>query len=339
MTLMSQSHTAIFLVGIMPYLLVIAVGPLFIGFLQKRYLGQYIREDGPQHHHVKAGTPTGGGVLILGSLMVSLVAAMGILGDWLVTPTLWWVLGITLVLGGLGFVDDYLKITKKQNKGVTGYTKLAIQLGLGGALGYWLMTVYGLSKVAFFTELTGIEWDLGLFFPVFTAIVVAGSSNAVNLTDGLDGLAGSTMAITLLTFFAIFAGALTLNPQYTVPELAVFSLVLLGATLGFLAFNWHPAKLFMGDTGSLALGGAIGAMAIFGRLEFYLGLMGVVFVLEALSVMLQVASFKTTGKRIFKMSPLHHHFELSGWNEVGIVQLFSVVQLLACGAVIKLLFY
>lgn len=337
--LFQHSPISLLMVGLVPYLLIVLAGPFFISFLQKRYLGQYIREDGPQHHHIKAGTPTGGGVLILLCAVLGLVAAYYILGNWILTPYLVWAVVITLVLGALGFIDDYLKISKKQNKGVSGYTKLAVQLSLGAALGLWLMQTYNISTISVFAEVTGWHWNLGWFFPLFTAFVIAGSSNAVNLTDGLDGLAGSTVLVTLFCLFTVFAGALTLNPQYTVAELAVFALVTAGAVFGFLNFNWNPAKLFMGDTGSLALGGALGAMAILGRCEFYLGLMGIIFVAEALSVILQVASFKTTGKRIFKMSPLHHHFELCGWSETAIVKVFAAVQLLACVIAIKAMFY
>jgi phospho-N-acetylmuramoyl-pentapeptide-transferase len=312
---------------LVPFLFVLFVGQPYIQFLRKKYFGQYIREDGPQSHQSKKGTPTTGGVLILSGLLMGLIAAYFVTDRSYFTPELWMVVGVTLVLGLLGFSDDYLKISKKHNKGVTGYTKLMIQVSLGLLLGVYMVAVCHQSSVAFF-DLGSI--NLGWFYPIFAAAVVTGTSNAVNLTDGLDGLAASTSIISLLTFAFLFTGAFTNFHAGVYPDLAIVAFALAGATAGFLFFNAHPAKVFMGDTGSLAIGGALGAMGVLGRFELWLFMIGAIFAVETLSVILQVASFKTTGKRIFKMSPLHHHFELSGWHETKVVSAFLIFQILLC---------
>ncbi|MBK8189913.1 MAG: phospho-N-acetylmuramoyl-pentapeptide-transferase [Vampirovibrionales bacterium] len=304
-----------------------AGGP-FIRFLRQRYLGQYIRQDGPQSHHGKAGTPTAGGVLILGSALAG-IAAMAIFGMkdyW--TTEFWLTLAVTFALGAVGFVDDYLKIAKKQNKGLSGYAKLAIQGALGLGIGLYMSQTLGLSGVAVFN---GLRLELGpVLYPLFTAVVMMAVSNAVNLTDGLDGLAAGCSALTLTALSVCFTGNLYSDVANVYPDLGMAALILTGATLGFLFHNLYPARLFMGDTGSLALGGAMAAMAILSQTEFWLFLLGGVFVAEALSVILQVASFKLTGRRIFKMSPLHHHFELCGWRERRVTAVFVLTQFLLC---------
>ncbi len=316
-----------------PFLFVVLAAPLYIGFLKQRYFGQYIREEGPRHHQSKAGTPTAGGVVILAGLLVGVGTNYYLSKTLYLTEEALITLGIIFLLGGVGFIDDYLKIAKKNNRGVSGYVKLAIQALAGLGAGLYVMNAYGLSDVAVFNW---FRVDLGLLFPVFSMLVVMGASNAVNLTDGLDGLATGTCIISLMAFSAIFSGSLYQDIGAVYPDLAMICLALMGSLMGFFFFNMKPAKIFMGDTGSLALGAGLGAMAVLGRVEFWLLLIGGVFVLEALSVILQVASFKTTGRRIFRMSPLHHHFELGGWSETKVVFVFVILQIVLCGVALFL---
>jgi phospho-N-acetylmuramoyl-pentapeptide-transferase len=316
-----------------PLLFVLAAAPFYIRFLRKRYMGQYIREDGPQSHKGKAGTPTAGGVLILAGLGIGLLAAYAIYRQYYFTEEAWLVIGVILVMGLLGFCDDYLKISKKKNKGVSGYTKLMVQAACGLAVGGYMMGAYHVSHVAVFNW---FQIELGWIYPLFAVLVVTGTSNAVNLTDGLDGLAAGTTIISFLALSILFSGSMYVDVAAVYPDLAMICLALMGSILGFFFFNMHPAKLFMGDTGSLALGAALGAMAVLAQVEFWLILIGGVFVLETLSVILQVISFKTTGRRIFRMSPLHHHFELGGWSETKVVSSFIILQVLLCAVAVFL---
>lgn len=306
------------LVLFFPMALWLLTGPLYIGWLKQKQFGQFIREDGPQSHQQKAGTPTMGGLLILLSVFLTLAGVM-VVTPRLMEPT--WInplLGCLLVLvvfGALGFSDDWLKITKHHNKGITGWTKLAVQVLTGLIIGLWVMKTQPLGSVV---SLGSWQMDLGWAYPLLAAFMVTAASNAYNITDGLDGLAASTGIAT----FVGFAFILSLNPALT-----IVSMVLAGGCLGFLVFNRHPAKIFMGDTGSLALGGAMASLALFGKIEVLLLPLAGLYVIETLSVILQVGYFKLTkGKRLFKMSPLHHHFELCGWSEVAIVLCFALVQ-------------
>lgn len=304
-----------------PFLVSLALGGPYIQFLQKRYMGQYIREDGPQSHQSKAGTPTAGGVLILFSLLVGLAVLYALMGTAFFSPAVGVALAVTLAFGLLGFVDDYLKISKKKNKGVTGYTKLAVQVVVGLGAGW-----YALQSLPHGGDVSVFGWfsiPFGFLYPLLTAFIVTGASNAVNLTDGLDGLASGTA---LMTFITLAMMLLATGQE----ALGLFALGVAGACLGFLMFNRNPARIFMGDTGSLALGGAFGALVVLGKLECWALLLGAVFIVETLSVILQVYSFKTTGKRIFRMSPLHHHFELGGWSENRVVYSFVTFQFFCC---------
>ena len=305
----------------------LVTGRPYIGFLQRRMMGQFIREDGPQSHQGKAGTPTSGGVLVL------LAALTGILGLWLVVPQLAWnapfmtTVLLILVLGALGFSDDYLKIAKKKNKGLSGYSKLMVQGAAGLVIGIVLMqTGNPTGQVNLFGK---AALTLKFAYPLWAALVITGMSNAVNLTDGLDGLASGAA---LLSFLGLFAMMLFTGHA----DFALLSLMMGSACLGFLVFNRYPASIFMGDTGSLAIGGAIGAIALAGKIELLLLLIAPIFIIETLSVILQVISFKTTGKRIFKMSPLHHHFELCGWHERWVTFSFCGVQCLGCALALLL---
>lgn len=301
---------------LLPAILWILLGPVYIRFLKQKMLGQYIREDGPQQHHQKAGTPTMGGLLIVAVVLFSLTLALAF-GAIPITAKLLWAALVLVVFGLLGFSDDYLKIAKKKNKGLSGWTKLLIQVLTGGAIGLWTMLAQEASTLDVFGH--GVL-SLGWFYPLFVILVITGTSNAYNLTDGLDGLAGGTGLVTFIGF------AFLLTQQ---PDLMLLALFLAGGCLGFLCFNRHPAQIFMGDTGSLALGGVMGTLAVLGKVELYLLLLGGVYVLETLSVILQVIYFKLThGKRLFKMSPLHHHFELCGWREPTVVLTFVLTQAL-----------
>ncbi|AQS55517.1 phospho-N-acetylmuramoyl-pentapeptide-transferase [Novibacillus thermophilus] len=295
---------------VVSFLITVLVSPLFIPVLRRLKFGQSIREEGPRAHYKKAGTPTMGGIIILLSLTLTSLAFVQRNTEW------WILLFATLGYGAIGFLDDFIKIALKRSLGLTAKQKLAAQLIVAGGL-YWILIRNGFS-----TDLSvpGTDWsiDLGwLYFP-FLALIMLATSNAVNLTDGLDGLLAGTAAIA----FGAFAVIGLMFSQYTV---ALFSVAVVGALLGFLVFNAHPARVFMGDTGSLALGGGLAATAVLTKSELLLIVIGGVFVIETLSVMLQVMSFKLRGKRIFRMSPIHHHFELAGWSEWRVVATFWAV--------------
>ena len=308
------------------------VGPSFIRWLKLRQgKGQPIRTDGPQRHVVeKQGTPTMGGLLIL----IALVLATLLWAD-LSNLYVWAVLWVTLSFGLLGLVDDYLKVTKRSADGVSGRIKLVFQFGVAAVAVIFVMRLQappltGAVAVPFFK---GTLVQLGGAFILFGALVVVGSSNAVNLTDGLDGLAIVPVMIAAGTFLLIsylvgnirFADYLQINYVPGTGELAILLGALIGASLGFLWFNAPPAMVFMGDTGSLALGGVLGATAVAVKHEIVLIIVGGLFVMEAVSVMVQVVSFKTTGKRVFRMAPIHHHFEQLGWREPTIVIRFWII--------------
>ena len=314
--------------------LVLFLGPWMIERLRRFQIGQQIREEGPKSHQAKAGTPTMGGLLVLTGILVPTL----LWGD-LTNPRLWLVIGATVAFGAIGFWDDYTKVARKQNLGLTKVQKLAAQCAVGLVLGAF---VYGLSLVSpedgqstrvVMPFLKMLKPDLGILYVPFAILVVVSASNAVNLTDGLDGLAIGSMLIAAAAFtvlayvasHAVFSSYLDLLHLPAAGELTVFCGAMVGASMGFLWWNCYPAQIFMGDVGSLALGGALGTVAILVKQELLLVPIGGLFVVEALSVMLQVASFKLTGKRIFRMAPLHHHFELMGWKEPQIVIRFWIV--------------
>ena len=313
------------------------IGPFVIEKLREFQIGQYIREEGPQSHQKKSGTPTMGGLLICISILIPTL-----LWADLSNPFIWVVMLSTLAFGAIGFADDYIKVVHRQNKGLTGRQKLALQFIVSAGVAIALLNMevrggYSTRLVVPFMKrfrpdlvwewlghIPHMHWLVFLPFVVFVMIVIAGSSNAVNLTDGLDGLAiGCTIIaagpLTVLTYVSghvVFADYLELQRMPMVSELTVFCGAMVGAAIGFLWYNAHPAEVFMGDVGSLALGGAIATVAVVIKQELLLPFIGGVFIMEALSVMLQVGSYKLrNGKRIFKMAPLHHHFELMGWSE------------------------
>jgi phospho-N-acetylmuramoyl-pentapeptide-transferase len=319
--------------AIMTALLIAFVfGPAMIRWLRlKQGKGQPIRVDGPQRHIIeKQGTPTMGGLLIL----VSTLVATLLWAD-LTDAYVWIVLFVTLSFGLLGFADDYMKVTKRSSAGVAGRMKLFVQITVAVAVSFAVMKLEepSLSGVVAFPFLKTIAVSLGWGFLAFGALVIVGASNAVNLTDGLDGLAIVPVMIAALAFALIaylvgnvkFADYLELHYVAGTGELAVFLAALIGGGLGFLWYNAPPAMVFMGDTGSLSLGGALGAVAVACKHEIVLAIVGGLFVMEAVSVIVQVASFKLTGKRVFRMAPIHHHFEQLGWKEPTIVIRFWII--------------
>ena len=294
---------------------VILLAPICIPILHRLKFGQSIRAEGPKSHQKKSGTPTMGGIF----LIAGIVAATLIMAEW--NTEIFLALFILLGHFILGFVDDYLKVVRKHNQGLLARYKLAGQILIV------IVTTFVASELltdfspTIWIPIVDIAIDAGSFYLLFMLIVMVGASNAVNLTDGLDGLASGCMAIAASCYAVICI--LTGHE-----DLAIFCAATVGACIGFLKFNFHPAKVFMGDTGSLALGGAFAAVGILTRTEILLAIVGFVFVCEALSVILQVISFKTTGQRIFRMSPLHHHFELGGWSEIKVVFVFWTVGLI-----------
>ena len=313
--------------------LVLFLGPWVIERLRRLQIGQYIREEGPQAHKAKAGTPTMGGVLILvGVLVPTLLWAD------LTNLKIWIVVFATVAFGAIGFADDYLKVVKKRNLGLTARKKLLGQFAVGLLVG---LAVYLLARVepqeystrVVFPFFKQVVPDLGVLYVVFAILLLTLSSNAVNLTDGLDGLAIGTTLVAAAAFTGLaylsgharFADYLDLLYRPGTGELTVFCGAMVGASMGFLWWNCYPAQVFMGDVGSLALGGALGTVAILIKQELLLFVVGGLFMIEAFSVILQVASFRLTGKRVFRMSPLHHHFELVGWKEPQIIIRFWIV--------------
>lgn len=306
------------------------IGPRFIAWLKvNQGKGQPIRADGPQSHIVtKTGTPTMGGLKILISMTISTLLWM----EW-DKPFVWTALFVTLGFGSIGFLDDYAKVTRRSSAGVSGRVRLLAEFLIAGIAAYYASRHSGTTL--FFPFLKDAGLDLGLFYVVFGAIVIVGAGNAVNLTDGLDGLATMPVIIAAMSYGAIaylvgnavFAGYLGVHHVPGSGELIVFVGALVGACLAFLWFNAPPAAVFMGDTGSLALGGAIGTIAVITHHELVLVVVGGLFVLEAVSVIVQVASFKLTGKRVFKMAPIHHHFEQLGWPESTVVIRFWIISI------------
>jgi phospho-N-acetylmuramoyl-pentapeptide-transferase len=307
----------IFFTIIMAFLITVLLAPIFIPFLRRLKFGQSIRDEGPQSHQKKTGTPTMGGIVFLLSIVITTFVMTGKYSE--PGPETYLMLLVTVGFGLLGFLDDFIKVVMKRNLGLTSKQKLLGQIII--SVIFYLVLKQNDFPTTVSIPLTDVSFDLGWMYVVFIIFWLVGFSNAVNLTDGLDGLVSGTSAIA----FGALAVLAWNQGQY---DVSIFSVAVVGAVLGFLVFNAHPAKVFMGDTGSLALGGAIAAIAILTKLEIVLILIGGVFVIETLSVILQVVSFKTTGKRIFKMSPLHHHYELVGWSEWRVVVTFWTVGLL-----------
>lgn len=311
-------------------------GKFLIRLLTKHQLGETIRDDGPKSHASKTGTPTMGGILILASTFISILLWGNLLNQYI-----WVTLFSMLSLGLLGLADDYIKVVMKQKDGIKARYKFAVQIIIGLCVAFYVVFL-DTDRASFSTQLEvpflkDIKPDLGLFYILFIVLVIVGASNAVNLTDGLDGLAigpiiiatFSFMILTYITGHIKFSSYLNIQFIGNVGELAVFCGALIGAGLGFLWFNSYPAQIFMGDVGSLAMGGALGTLAVLSKHELLLVIVGGLFVIEALSVILQVSYFKISGgKRIFKMAPLHHHFEVKGWSEPKVTVRFWIVAII-----------
>lgn len=308
------------------------LGPWFIRRLTEMRIGQSVRTDGPQSHLSKSGTPTMGGALILSAIFISTLLWANLSNRYV-----WVVLIVTAIFGAVGWVDDYRKVAKRDSRGLPGRWKYFWQsiAGFGAATFLYYTAQTPAETQLFIPFFKNVALDLGIFYIVFTYFVIVGTSNAVNLTDGLDGLAimpsvmvaGALAVIAYLAGHSQFSGYLHIAYIPGAGELVVFCCALVGAGLGFLWFNTYPAQVFMGDVGALALGAALGLVAVIVRHEIVLFIMGGIFVLETVSVILQVVSFKLTGRRIFRMAPIHHHFELKGWPEPRVIVRFWIITL------------
>jgi len=314
---MGSPSGRILIAGTVSLLLVVFLSPKFIEFVRRREFGQNIREDGPQGHQTKAGTPTLGGIVIMVAFAIPFL---------ILSKREWQSLGVfgaTIACALLGFADDYTKIAKRRSLGLRARTKLVVTIAISVGL-WWIATheahINSSVKIRFFDATV----DLGPLFPLFIYLVVAGTTSGVNLTDGLDGLAAGCVAIVLLAYIGITF--ITTGEH----DLTLLAACLVGACIGFLWFNSFPASIFMGDTGSLGLGGAIAGLAVMTNTTVLLLLLGGIFVIEALSVVIQVFSFQTFRKRVFLMAPIHHHFELRGWSETKIILRFWIVAAACC---------
>lgn len=310
-------------------LITLVLGPFLIPVLRILKFGQQIRQEGPQGHFKKAGTPTMGGIIFL----VGIIAGAILMSEKPTSLEMVTLVGTTLGFGLLGFMDDFIKVVMRRSLGLRAYQKLIGQFGL--ALILSLLAVKGLGRgTDVQIPFTTIHLELGLFYYPLAAFIIVWITNAVNLTDGLDGLAAGTTMIAGLAYVVIALLAAFQGGGVTIlahdSDLAVFAAAVVGGSLGFLRFNAYPARVFMGDTGSLALGGALAGLAVLTKSELVLIILGGIYVMEALSVIIQVISFQTTGKRVFRMSPLHHHFELGGWSEWKVVLVFWSVAII-CG--------
>ena len=308
----------IFLPAFISFALTVLLCPIFIPILHRMKFGQFIREEGPESHLKKAGTPTMGGIVMLAAFTVSSLAYM------LNEPQIFPVILLTVGFGFIGFLDDFIKLAKKRSLGLRAWQKLGLQIVLTGYFAYVIMSDYP-ELTQIIIPFTGgqVAWNLGVLFVPFVFVAVLGTVNGANFTDGLDGLATS-VTVVIAMFFAIFSLRVE-SPVY------LTAMIMIGTLLGFLIFNTYPAKVFMGDTGSLALGGFVAAEAFMLKVPLFIIIVAFIYLAEILSVMLQVSYFKIThGKRIFKMSPIHHHFELSGFEETRVVAMFTVVTILCC---------
>ena len=290
--------------------------PIMIPFLKKLKFGQFVRDDGPESHLKKSGTPTMGGLIILCSIVITSLLYMK------TNPQILPVLFVTLGFGLVGFLDDYIKVVMKRSMGLHAWQKMIGQFIIVAVFAYYLANYTDLGTSVLIPFTGGMEWNMGFWFYPFLFVVLLGTVNGTNFTDGLDGLLSSITVLTA-TFFTVVAIG-------TASGLKPITCAAVGSLLGFLVYNVYPAKVFMGDTGSLALGGLIGATAVLLKMPIYIVIVGCVYLVEVLSVIIQVTYFKRTGKRVFKMAPIHHHFELSGWPETKVVAIFSIITAILC---------
>lgn len=317
-----MSDSKYVLIALISFVVTFAGTYFMIPILKQKQFGQFIREEGPEAHKVKAGTPTMGGIAIAAGIVVSMLCSGLITGEFGAGKIM--ILFSMLAFGTIGFIDDYNKIAKKQNEGLTPIQKIILQVVFGLVLALFMMNTEGsLVFIPFAKTYVSFGW----WYVPFIIFVEVAMANAVNLTDGLDGLASSTSAI-VATTFSILGIYVIMGGDET---MASSGQAILGACIGFLVLNKYPARIFMGDTGSMALGGALAATAIVSRMELLLPIAGLIFVMEALSVIIQVGYFKIShGKRVFRMAPIHHHFELGGWSEVKVVLVFCAFTLVCC---------
>ncbi len=311
------------------FIIAALLGKIMIPVLHRLKFGQEIREEGPKWHAKKSGTPTMGGLIFISSTII-MTAVCYLTGIWSgmdipVGKEIFMLLVISIAYGIIGFIDDYIKVILKRNLGLTAKQKFLLQTIAAVAFVCWAVYGEGITPVVRI-PFTSVEVNIGIAFIPFAALVILATVNSVNLTDGLDGLA-TCVTIVVALFFTLFAD----SGKFPNQAVALFASIIVGGLLGFLLYNRYPAKVFMGDTGSLFLGGAVCGMAILLEQPLALLIVGFVYVMESLSVILQVISYKTTGKRIFKMSPIHHHFEMCGWKETKIVTVFTLVTVLMCG--------
>ena len=290
--------------------------PIMIPFLKKLKFGQFVRDDGPESHLKKSGTPTMGGLIILCSIVITSLLYMK------TNPQILPVLFVTLGFGLVGYLDDYIKVVMKRSMGLHAWQKMIGQFIIVALFAYYLANYTDLGTSVLIPFTGGMEWNMGFWFYPFLFVVLLGTVNGTNFTDGLDGLLSSITVLTA-TFFTVVAIG-------TASGLEPITCAAVGSLLGFLVYNVYPAKVFMGDTGSLALGGLIGATAVLLKMPIYIVIVGCVYLVEVLSVIIQVTYFKKTGKRVFKMAPIHHHFELSGWPETKVVAIFSIITAILC---------
>ena len=313
--------TAYALIAASAFAVTMLVTARMIPLLRKKQFGQFIREEGPEAHLSKAGTPTMGGIAVMAGVTAAMIISMFMPGSEF-TPKLAILLSM-FAFGAIGFIDDYNKIAKKQNEGLTPKQKLLLQVLFGLALAVFMMLKEGTMVLIPFARVTV---DMGWLYIPFVVFIEVAMANAVNLTDGLDGLASGTSSIVACTF--AIAGMITVPGS---EPMAVAGQAVFGALIGFLLYNHYPAQIFLGDTGSMAIGGVLSAMAIVGHMEWLLPVAGLIYVIEALSVIIQVTYFKKTGgKRVFRMAPIHHHFELGGWHETKVVRVFCLFTFVCC---------
>ncbi|MSS63035.1 phospho-N-acetylmuramoyl-pentapeptide-transferase [Lachnospiraceae bacterium WCA-693-APC-MOT-I] len=303
--------------AIIAFAISVVLSPIFIPFLKKLKFSQYVRNDGPKEHLKKSGTPTMGGIIIVCSITITCMFYVGL--DKQIVPILF----VTLGFGLIGFLDDYIKIVMKRSLGLKAWQKLTAQCIVTAVFAYYMLQVLQIGTEVLVPFANGHSIDLGMYYLPFLFLVVLGTVNGVNFTDGLDGLA-SSVTVLVATFFSVVAIGVGSG-------ISPITCAVVGSLLGFLIYNVYPARVFMGDTGSLALGGFVAASAFILRMPIFIALIGLIYLVEVLSVMIQVTYFHLTGgKRIFKMAPIHHHFELCGWSETRVVAVFSIITAILC---------
>ncbi|MCT4545361.1 MAG: phospho-N-acetylmuramoyl-pentapeptide-transferase [Vallitalea sp.] len=309
-------NTSYIIPVLISFFISVVLCPIVIPFLARLKFGQFVRNDGPRSHLKKAGTPTMGGVVILAGILLTSLIYLGS------HPNILPILLVTVSFGIIGFIDDFIKVVMKRSLGLKAYQKIIAQLIITGVYCFYMFKINEFSTQIYIPFTDGVSLDLGFVYIPLIFIIMIGTVNSVNLTDGLDGLA-SGITVLVATFFTVVSIGID-------SDISPITCAAVGSLLGFLLFNTYPAKVFMGDTGSLALGGFVAATAIYLKMPLFLIIVGFIYVIESISVMIQVGYYKITKKRIFKMAPIHHHFELSGWNETKVVVVFCIITAILC---------